>query len=360
MPKSTLNDFVIGPVSTSSGPSVSLLALSTTSTWIAFSFIASDTQILAASVPTGSPIVGTPASVVAVGELHTDNAGVPDNGAALASATVNGVLGNSILRFSGFGAHTLTVGSRYWIVIKCTSAPTHYPNIAFIGDCLNYANGSTGMPLWGWAKMQTTDGSSWGAGQVSGVAGLRVDYTSGLIDGLSITNATGADNGASGRIYSGHSVGAEFVTPDDVILSVIGVTASIRKAGAPTGTLQASLYVNRAFCAASLPVPIDRATTSSQRCSFQFAAPISIPPRATVSVLLDASAGDSTTNYVYFYKVVYENTLESLEHKPFQGTMQKVELAGSVWTLTPNEVPWLVLRLANAPFAVRPINRRYR
>lgn len=344
---------LIYPFNITSTPGSGTLALSSATTFIAFSVLVRAAVTFTKFRFYGSG-TGTVNSVTV--ELQADNGSGSPSGTALDTGTITSYGNTAAWReCNNFtGNQTLTPGATYWIVIKNTSTTpaSNYPTVTFAYGMLPpWVNTDSSQVRH--YKKSTTDGSTWAS-----AVGTCVAYMAGFADGswYGVPGYAGGYFNTAGvdRAYTGVELGGVGVTPDEAWLNVVGIWGWIRRVGSP-GALRLKIYAGTSLLCQSMDIPQAQTSVSAAAISGLFDKVITVSPRTLIRAMITAEGGDNASNYYYlsgqFCDADYPQNAPSL--------VTYTRIDGGVATDTAGKHPAIALLLdAKQPFAVPPINRR--
>jgi hypothetical protein len=317
------------------------LALSAAATWGAFQF-----NVKSALTLSNLHIFLAKTGTVNAGEvrvdIYSDNAGTPN--VSLANVTNAGTLANGWNDFAfslALSAHTA-----YWVVIRnlAGTPASNFPTMRWStngGGPLHMNNSGTG---YNWCKRHSTDsGATWaGATNANIFPAARFDFSSGDYGGIPFESAA-VDT--TNTIFAARELGNLFTTPANVRLVVTGVTASMFRAGTPTGNLRYRIYKGTTLVATSGEVIPGVIVNAAGMVPGYFSSPVTLEPATAYRfVACESSQSDTTTNSYRLGVYTMENTATSLALKPHNGTVKKTYLNGT-WTDTATDFCSMALLL---------------
>lgn len=326
-------------------------ALSTANTWVALGFLQADTKYLSAIAFKAATWVGTAASVAMNIEVQSDANGLP-SGTVLETITAAAGSFNTsddFFKINAAGTTQLTAGTRYWLVFKCTTSPTHYGSITTGSgtspfDCKNT-----------FEQLTSTDGvPTWGS-SATGRSGYMFYYT----DGTHLGDPVATSNNTVFNFYSGYESGIEFMTPPNVALNVIAIAARMPlTGGSPTTDAVFKIYANKSkLLATSLGVPPSKIIVTHTYL-FLFAQPVIIPASTMIQVVGSSSGGDSTN---HFHLMDFGINKENIGNDWDESGRWVLNQSGS-WsypgTVHEKLFPLQILLHPTQPYAPLPLNRR--
>ena len=330
---------------------------STANTWLALAYQCVETSNLNIFRFRVSAVTGTPGSVVVTAGLYaadTGPNGLP-TGSALCTATVTGVAAGSWAEavFTGAGRSNIA-GLRYWIILKATSAPTHYPQLGYMTTDGGTNYDSLVMLANGWAKSQATDGvPTWGT-NVTGASGYLIKNDAGSWFGKCGYNTGGGSTAQ--KIYTGNEIGNVLISPQNCILNVVGMGGALRRS-AGASNFVGKLYVNRVLVATSAQIINAAIGSGNGRFQVFFPAAVRIPPNTEVIFTWSADAGDSSTNYGVTVALQFDTVHP--EAALYNASLQWARCNSGTWTFVPGDVADMCLNLDPVtPFIPFPLNRR--
>ncbi len=254
-----------------------------------------------ASSPSGSPKV--------TAYLYSDNNGQPNALLTNGTSAESGVISAGWVSSTWSGTlPTLTEGTQYWILLKCTSGTS-----VVVSACAATQTGfpsaligGTGTPLWRALGDASTDsGSTWGGTDRGTVQGFRIGITDGsdtAYFGVPGPSASGTLNTTSQRVDGTQQAGFLVTTPADCKVRVKSVALIVRKVGSP-GALSLKVYSGSSTdaLATSNAIPAANITTGVQAATFDFSTVLELSASTLYRFVLSAASGDNTTNYYYTY-----------------------------------------------------------
>lgn len=333
------------------------ITMNSAAIWGGYSFIATESEITGLYLSVNS-MTGTMGNIKLTFALQSVDVNGKPSGIDLASTEIIGGWVNSRLNAVPVSWTGLTIGARYWVVVKNTSAApaTDYPLIthSITGINENFANPQTGI-----GKLQTADsGATWTTGAAA--TAIICKFASGRLN-VSPRDVTSSSDSAT-KMYGGRKAGVSFRTPQNAFISVSSATLLARGSGTlTTGQLSCELWINGSLAAISpLTIPHGIFTSAGSAITSWPFENVIIAPNSLVYVVNSYSAGDAS-NFLYNNNRagVQGNDPILKAAKPCGGTMSKIYYDGSTWTTTDTEYYACVL-LCNpvTPFLPAPLNRR--
>jgi hypothetical protein len=250
-----------------------------------------------------SAINGTQAGITTSLSVYSDSAtGTPN-------AVVGGPVNVSNLaagwwEWPGINMAT-TQWAKYWFVTKNLAAsPTaNYPTFRWVKDvCVN--GGMQNV----FCKMDSTNsGSAWGT-VVTGVCGLRIEYTDGTFKGIPLSNAT---NDTSYASYGNIECGSLATSPDNCRLEVIGVIVPVRKTGTPTGSCGVRLRYGSTVVTSNKYLTGVVSSAANTLAAFYFPTIQYLDPGTPYRVTVFDDASDGSSNYFYTMGVTIQDSTAS-------------------------------------------------
>lgn len=299
-----------------------------------------------------SGINGTAGSVEMTAELCPSQAAAaaPDLTAVIATATLSAGFCSGVGWYEfQFSPTALAAGTMYYMVLKCTSAPSHYPTVRTCAN-LTTVSAVASSESWGWTTRYSTDGTNWVNYPQASASGYAPGYTDGSYCGLFVQDQYYSAN----NIYGGRIESTQLRHLTAASLNIVGMSAHIYKTGTPSSPLEMRLLVNEAL-RGSVVIPPQHIASGHTVGGF-FAAPVVANPGDICWMQLTTSGGD-TGNYYRTTRTIYDpNKPQQL---PFGGNLLWLGYSGSAWSSMANAVAdvWLLLDPLQ-PFAPPPLNRR--
>jgi hypothetical protein len=325
--------------------STSSLALNTVDTWLAIGFICPQ-------LPTGFRLSEVLAYCLGI-------TGSPNLTCSLYSATPAG-LPNALIEtgsgltpsanawraFIGFTVTaSLTPGTQYFLVFKNTVGSTSATIQWHAG---NYGALFGNNPAWPCGKYSCTDGSTgptWGSA-ASAVNGFRFGVTNGtetLYFGLPLSYLNFL---ASQTTVSSAEPGSEFLTPNNTVFRLAGISMRVRRAAMP-GDLKLKLYEGDALIASSFTVPYGCVQTGSggSEIPFYFPSQIILKPNTIYRVTIASTTNDSAGNSYWLAGFTIHDSAASKSLIPLNA--KQAVLSGGSWTITDTNVSIFQLILSS-------------
>jgi hypothetical protein len=317
---------------------------------IALSFIAVETEIAAFYILVGNAY-GTAGDRKLSFELQADVSSAP-SGTTLQSYEATGVFpADSAIQIQpSWSGANLTVGARYWIVIKNTAtAPTvdymYITGHTTMEESMPYTNAYGQLSCWGGWK--SWNGSVWSAGSAS--QGLRMVYPSGFEFGAQVHVTVNVEFSSTTK-----QVGCCITIPDHIEqVNIIGAFFRCKRASTVEDT-PLHLFINRSFKATS--------ELSSVPTTGDYIYPMGIfnkviPAHAgdVVSFLTSAVGNSTSIGYqVSGRKIIKPDLIPDI---PFRASIVS-RTTSDVWAVTNDYIPECGIYLdCRNPFS-GPINRR--
>lgn len=310
-------------------PSASTNALSTATTFSAFSFIPDSTKTVSKVRFYASAVAGTLQSGDIEVHIYSSAEDGKPNASVASSVTITTLpTGANIVEATGF-SYALTAGTQYWAVIKCPNAGagryittrryTVVRNEAVVGNTsgfgLNFAT--------------TTDGSTWTVTpQAAGV--ISIEYSDASLSGPLIYGSW-QSSGVYGAGASKRHDGFFMTTPSGPSVKIRGAFINVVKTGSPTGTLTATLRVGGSTYSSVNSIPSGQVASGMNIFYF---------PETTVAggtgimVTLDNSAEDSSGNTYKVGSFIFRNDSADLSLAPFGLRLTTSTDNAATWTET--------------------------
>lgn len=294
--------------------------------------------------------IGTPASCSIRFELQADTgAGLPSDTALASYDVTGGWVGGTQRKISpGWSATSLTVGSRYWIVVSNISAA---PTVDYIGLNRGLVQPLVINPVYNnvcapFVRRQY-NGTNWTAVVVQHATTLTIRYTDGTITGLRDLKGFGYDG--AWAMSATRAIGGEFQIPFEsppLNISAVGVQFLTNS---PSGEVL-NIYRNRTLIA-TVQHPVDSIMTSGEIVTI----PVSFVayPGDWVSIMTPAA----TANNVQITGAVITDDPDFIGLK--QWGCRRVKIDSGVWTVDDLSLANIYIYLhPEQPFAPAPLNRR--
>jgi len=310
-----------------------------------YSFIADDLHLSYFWVNIGA-VYGTDANRKITFELQADDGTGKPSGTALGSfEQIGGWTADTQKKIQpSWSATTLTLGARYWIVCKNTSAAptTDYvqlyrgqPKPLVIADMYN----AVSAPF----MRRQFNGTNWTTVVAQHYTTLTLKYTSGLLSGMAQQKTIPYDNAYA--VSSTRNVGAQITVPlNSPVLNIRAVC--LHFGGTHTSKIRA--YINRAFVAESSYANPGLAPQYSNL-------PISLSAGPGDTLALMSETGTWTSMQPGGALITDDTDFRSMQL--WSGCHCKIE--SGVWYTNPLYIPNLTLYLdKDQPFSPAPINRR--
>lgn len=312
------------------------VSLNSATTWIAHAFVADESVPLVGIWLLTTARIGTDANISITVDLRADVGGNPTTDAIETHTQTGGwpTANNSHTYIPLAWSTPLVAGTRYWIVMRNTSAApaTDYLGVYHVSFNCSWSLGTASLADPTWAKKQSADsGITWGGTAVPGATGVILKYATGGLAGPYYNGSSPAYNNGANCTYGDNSYGLEFRTP--VAINVVGAQMQLRGQGTPVGPFYLEVWVNRvrvqsaefqgAFLSASAyPVVV------------VYPRPVTIPAGSWVAVMARASGGASATHSLYSSQTYATSNIEEIKSlRPFGGQVRAVALSSSgAWT----------------------------
>lgn len=316
---------------------------------LAYSFTALDTNIDYFWISVGT-VYGTDANRKVTFTLQSDSGGVP-SGTDLVTPyeQVGGFATNTSKQITpAWSGVSLTVGTRYWVVVSntATSPATDYIQIVrMIPTPLHLSlttYNTTGAPY----TRRSFNGTNWTTTVATDHTTLTIRYTSGKTQGLRATRANTYDS--EWLVNGTRRVGFEFSCPPYAGLNIVGVSVGIM---ACASALAMNIFINRALVASS---PSVAGTVSTANGVVMFPVKVSVMPGDTVGVMSDALPSSS----LQIGGELLTNHADFISRRPMDAKIVKLDNE-TTWTTSNLVIPFAQIYLdAGQPFAPLPLNRR--
>lgn len=275
---------------------------------------------------------------------------------------IEGAVEVSETSFSSTGSSTVTeltinaslLAGRHWLVLRNTTTTS----VTYYAVTADWA--AIGRGLWG--RRQDAAVGNWRTGAVYQACGLTIELSTGEVTGFNIVNGSYSGD-ANFKMYSGYESGTVMLSPSDVFLRVVGVSAMLYQVGTSgQGNLYCNLYCNGSKIATSTPTPsVNMGASGYTLQSTAFPSPVCIPPDSKLNVMLTTDAGSSAVYLRSAVTVADINGGDSrwLALRPCSGSMYLCSNIGGAWTFSGSKIPHIALLLDESkPFYTPPINRR--
>jgi hypothetical protein len=331
--------------------------LSAAANRFALSFVPEATKTLSKVTIYLSGVTGTLGANDLVADLFSDSASNPGTSIESRNTVTTTPTGAGRCEWTGFTS-SITAGTKYWFVVKNVNATpaTNYATCRYFYDYVGPYDmaGSSG---WGWSKKESTNGgTSWTNTYYMGII-LRLEYSDGTFEGFPIDSITDTDTSAQ-TVYSSRESGNRLITPN-IILNVKGLSFFVGTGGTPTGDLRYRIYNGTNLLGTTNSIPeANIADGSTMWRPATFASNIIIPPLSDIRVVMsETSNSDASSNRYYSYKYVMENNANTLNLKPFMGSLQRTYFDGSSWVETNTDMIMFIFILDDRnPF----LNNRFK
>lgn len=317
-------------------------SLSAATTYLAFSVVPTAPKVFTKFRFYAANLTGTAASISVTVELQADASGAPSNTALDTATMAAGSFSTAGWYEAAFtGNVSLSAGTIFWVVIKPIA--THYPSISYSTANVYTANNRV---------HSVNSGTSWSTGyaQASGVLfGFSDGTFMGVSDALNGTQTAVAD-----RVYQSVEQG-NVLTTGNAWINVVGAIGVLRRSGS-SGAVFFRVYHGTSLMGTSFTTPQNNVGTSGSPVIGYFDRVISIPPNSRVRVVASTNAGDSSTNYNYFYGQVWDSNYPDNAPQNIGTT----KLASGTWT---DNAAGRLFQIAlllhpNEPYSSGPLNRR--
>ena len=344
---------IVGPVWNASFTQLSS-ALNTATTYLGYSVQQNATKTIQTVEIYVSAVAGTLTNISC--ELQADSSGSP-SGTALETVTVTSGLptGAGAFTFTFAGTTSMTYGSLYWLVFK-NNTPTQASNnytIQHVHSIWRGFSGETTTTDGGFQRSLTTDGSTW-TGRAANSAGFLIGYTDSTYDGIALNNVT---SDSTNLVYGTQEVGIQFTAPSQVGYNVVGIGMSLTRNGSPTGNLAAKLWTGGGGASAPSLLATTQSLAPGQLTNvnyyiFLFSSPQVLSPGVVVTVTMNNSAADSSSNcYKAVGWVPFDTSSGSKSTWPFQGTVLEIINNNGTWSTSTGLLPEICLLLdSSTPF----------
>lgn len=339
-------------VSPSGVGSSSSTALSLAATYLAYSFVTSESGKTLSKVHFyPSSVTGSLAGTDVVCEIYADSAGAPTGAALATSTTLSAAIVAATWNSSSGFSLALTQGTQYWAVFHNANATpaTNFPTLRFIAGAPRGNSSFTAIET-GWAKKLSTDsGATWAGSSQTEAGGWMLEYDDGTFEGFPTNDIAAGAVGVG--VYGTRESGVLFTMHPSGGLSVRSVGMIVTKTSSPTGTARAKIYEGTTLVATSLDIPIT-SLTGSNYYAFLFASPVTMTASTAYRVVLaESTQADASANRYNVYEYTVKNTAGAKALGPLLGTWQRTYYDGSVWTETDTAWPVIALLLdSDAPF----------
>lgn len=299
-----------------------------------------------------SAITGTAASISMTAELCPSQASTaaPDLTAIIATSTLSAGFCSGIGWYEfPFSPVAVNAHTMYYMVLKCTSAPSNYPTVRTHANIIPTQSLSS-SPAWGWTTRYSTDGTNWVNYPQASASGYAPGYSDGTYCGLLTQDQYFSAN----NIYGGRIEATVLQHRTAANLNIAGMSALIYKTGTPATPLEMQLFAN-GILRGSISIT-QQHITSGQALGGFFAQPVVANPGDNILMQVTTSGGDAS-NYYRISRVIHDPATP--QQLPFGGNLSWRGYNGSVWSSAPNMAAdiWLLLDPLQ-PFAPAPLNRR--
>lgn len=327
------------------------LQLNAAGTWLALSFVASESKTLSAVEIRTASVAGTLGANDLTCDIYSDVNGIPSVSLASSNTLAVPAAVGVTAQFTGF-ALALTAGTQYWAVFKNVNGTPAANNVTwrFGLQGTNGAMAPTASNLWGWNKVHTTNsGGAWATGRAADVFGLRLDFSDGTAAGepVNSANLTASANG----VFGSRELGVTFTNPGNAVWNVRGIGMYVGKVGAPPGNVRFRLYQDTTLLATSTVIPPGNIVSGFVLYVFAyFGAAVPIRPGATVRAVIGTDGAGDAANY--FNTTEYNIANDPVAEALFPFSLHKSFFDGSAWTDTVTVVTPVALLLdSNGEFA---------
>jgi hypothetical protein len=290
--------------------------LNAANTWLALGYAAGAVPRTINKVQMAlSAVAGTLAATDLRCDIYSDVSGKPNASLGNTTTISSTPAGAGFFEFSGLSVLE-TAGNQYWAVFRnLNGVPgTNFPTVRM------GAQGTWTLVTasYGLAKWETTDGATWITSQLGGF-GLRIGYSDGTYYGAPVSNTpTGLH-----KIFGSTWEGVQFTMPANETANVRGVR--FYKAivtGSPTGNLQANIIVgNNVYT--TVAMPNQSAIVIAGYVDLDLATTVQIPGGSTVTILLNDTAADSSSNAYQLIEYDVDTNVNSLALMPMGGTFKR-------------------------------------
>lgn len=352
-----------------SGTGDSSRSLSTSLQLVSFGFIALDTQLSSVDIKIGAASGSPVANIYLVPGTSSTSLDspvtTPITSALASSLNVSLVLGVNTI---SFGAHTLTAGEKYWIVLQYVSGTSANPYY-FTGALFSHTISGSGRVLASsFLKLEAasaTEPITWGAPvAVNPLTSLRQVYTSGKTFGFLGNNGSDTANTIRHSTETSGSVkglGQAFTIPKGMRLNLKAFVLGLRSATATALDVEfyAECYVNRAKVAVSLSqYSKDLYGSGTGLLYFEFTPIIKIPENCELIVLVHCKYHSDAYYYYTTRLVLLDDYANDHMPQPIRRAAYYVN-DGTGITVSQDAITSCALLLdTDEPFYPEPINRR--
>lgn len=319
-----------------SGPSNSTasLAVNAANTWIAFSFLGNGKTLSKAYLFTAGLAGSLTAAQLTADIFSATSTGLPN-------ASVSGPHNCDAVPISGWNswspAYATTDGTMYWLVIKNTHGTPASNNVTFRYGAANTGPYNSHAGQWGFNKVHTTDGSTWGT-SVVGTFGLQLDWNDATYGGLPFSNIT--TGGAAEGVYGTTELG-NYWTFSGPTINVHGVWAYVRSVtSTPSNALRARIYSG----SSSTPTRLVTSTGGPLQGQigagyfyFPFAAPQALAA-GTYRTVIGTTGSDANTLRYNSSIYTIQNLASSKSLMPFGNMQRTYSSDGTTFTETDTEI----------------------
>lgn len=327
--------------------------LNSSSTHIAFGFVAQQAKTLSEVSFYLSATSGSPAAADFEVSLFSNT--TTPSGTAIETKTLGSAPTTGWNRVTGWTT-TLTAGEHYWFRIKNLNGSPTSNNFTF----RFFAGSSTPKPFakystmmssqyMGWNTITSSNsGSSWSTYQGSNI---RIKFSDNTYAGMPISSV-GFDSNY--KIYGTREAGNRFTTPSTFpTMRVAGLIFPCNKSWSSiTGSIKFGLYTGSTptLLAYTQTLNLDRLTSDDIICLF-FDSVQTIAANTLVTTTIAGVSGGNSSDHVRLYKYTIDTDSNSLLLAPFGGCVP-VYYDGSSWTTESSSFfPGALLLDATEPFA---------
>ncbi len=333
-------------------------ALSSATTFAAFSFISEKTLTLNAVKVYASAVTATAPSGLQLDIYSDSSTGVPNASLSNTTTITGGVPAAAAwIEFTGL-TQTITAGVRYWAVVrnKDASPTVNFVTVQYGASAGGQLHTSSSMSIWGWSKIETTDGSTWITSVGGLVPALRLQFSDGSYTGFSM-QALAAEG--TNLAFGAHEVGVKFTMPGSSTITYSVVGAGIYKSsntGTPTGNVRLRLYTGSSSTPTLLATSLGQAVAGNSTTGWHvdyFSSTQNITGGTVVRLTLSDSAADSSSACYRVYAATLENDANSLALAPISGTLQETSTTdGTTFTDTSTKIiPFSLILDRTTPLA---------
>lgn len=223
----------------------------------------------------------------------------------------------------------LTIGSRFWIVVKNVNATPASNNVS-ISNLPQYGNLQVQVNYGPIKRVSTDGGSTWGTA-TGNTSSFRLGYSNGSYGGLPII--TSSQGGIPFSVYSTRMVGSKFTIPDGMYPIIRGLAVSLgANIGTPSANPNLKLYVGSTPRQVGNTILCPSAMGGSCVVHGVFDSPVRLPPRTICRVVMgEQSNADTTDNRYRPHVLTPDPSSISRSLMPFGGIVSTV-FDGSNWT----------------------------